>query len=154
MVYFVQAIEGGPIKIGTTANLDVRLKTLESIYGRPLAVLAIMEGGHDVEREIHARFNAHRFGRTEQFRPASELMAFIGRPLLACAGDVIEMPVRANSKTLFAVKGSEEWFEWLKQYADFAGVSMMSAIDLALKDKARRDGFPEAMPKRIARASE
>lgn len=56
-------------------------------------------------------------------------------------------------KTLFAVKGSDAWFGWLKRYADFAGVSAMSAIDLALKDKARRDGFAEPMPKRIGKAS-
>jgi hypothetical protein len=62
-------------------------------------------------------------------------------------------PGPKGPKTLFAVKGSEEWFDWLKRYADFAGVSAMTAIDLALKDKARRDGFSEPMPKRIGRAS-
>jgi len=29
----------------------------------------------------------------------------------------------------------------------------MTAIDLALKDKARRDGFPEPMPKRFGKGS-
>jgi hypothetical protein len=58
-----------------------------------------------------------------------------------------------GQKTLFAVKGSDEWFDWLKRYADSVGVSAMVAIDLALKDKAKRDGFPEPMPKRIGSAS-
>jgi hypothetical protein len=56
-----------------------------------LAVLATMPGNLDDEREIHARFDQLRFGRTEQFRPAPDLMAFVGRPLLVDANpDAVE----------------------------------------------------------------
>jgi hypothetical protein len=89
LIYFLQAVTGGPVKIGTAVNVDRRLAQLESHYGQPLAVLATMEGGPDEEREIHARFAHLRFERQgrrgrrpEQFRPAAELMEFIGRPLL------------------------------------------------------------------------
>jgi hypothetical protein len=56
-------------------------------------------------------------------------------------------------KTLFAVKGTDAWFEWLKEYAEFASVSAMSAIDLALKGQAKRDGFDKPMPRRIGKAT-
>lgn len=56
-----------------------------------------------------------------------------------------------GQKTLFAVKGDEDWYEWLKQYADHVGVSAMVAIDLALKGQAKRDGFADPMPKRVKR---
>ena len=69
-------------------------------------------------------------------------------------GTMAKKKAPAAPKTLFAVKGTEEWFGWLKRYADHVGVPAMSAIDLALKDKAKRDGFAEAMPKRIGRVAE
>ena len=82
MIYFMQPTTGGPVKIGHTADVDARHRQLESHYGQPLAILATIDGGRDEERELHQRFGHLRFGRTEQFRPGSALMAFIGRPLL------------------------------------------------------------------------
>jgi hypothetical protein len=82
VIYFMQATDGGPVKIGHSADVPTRVRQLASHYRKPLAVLATMDGDREEEAEIHARFAHLRFGRTEQFRPASELMAFIGRPLL------------------------------------------------------------------------
>lgn len=91
MIYFVQPVDGGPIKIGTTINLESRIRSLERHYGRKLAVLATMDGSYDEEKAIHDRFSHLRFGRTELFRPAFDLLEFIGRPLLACANpDTVE----------------------------------------------------------------
>jgi hypothetical protein len=81
-IYFAQPTDGGPIKIGTTGDVESRLRQLETHYGRPMALLATMPGGRDEERAIHEQFAHLRFGRTEQFRPAPDLLAFIGRPLL------------------------------------------------------------------------
>lgn len=80
MIYFVQPVDGGPVKIGTTENLDARLKKLEASYGCRLVVLSTTAGGRREEAEIHARFSHLRFGRTEQFKPESDLMEFIGLP--------------------------------------------------------------------------
>ncbi len=85
MVYFMQATEGGPVKIGHSADVDRRRTTLEGFYGKELAVLATLPGGRKEERQIHSRFAHLRIGRTEQFRPAIDLMEFIGRPLLVGA---------------------------------------------------------------------
>jgi hypothetical protein len=54
-------------------------------------------------------------------------------------------------KTLIALKGEPVWLEWLNAYADHLGISATTAIDLALRDQAKRDGFTEPMPKRFAR---
>lgn len=91
MIYFVQAVDGGPVKIGYSADVPLRVRQLEAHYRKPLAILATMPGGREQEAEIHARFDHLRFkssarGRhPEQFRPAPDLMAFIGRPLLVSA---------------------------------------------------------------------
>ena len=81
----MQATDGGPVEIGCSVDVDRRREQLEATYGKPLALLHSMPGGRDEERAIHRRFARHRLGRTERFRPATELMEFIGRPLLACA---------------------------------------------------------------------
>jgi hypothetical protein len=91
VIYFAQSIEGGPVKIGATDDVARRLGQLEAHYGRPLALLATLPGGRDEEAEIHERFAHLRLGRTEQFRPAAELMKFINRPLLVGANpDAVE----------------------------------------------------------------
>lgn len=91
MIYFLQPVDGGPVKIGQSIDVDARRVQLESHYGTPLALLATMPGGRNEEREIHERFAHLRFKRTEQFRPAADLMAFIGRPLLVDANpDAVE----------------------------------------------------------------
>ena len=54
-------------------------------------------------------------------------------------------------KTLFAVKGRETWYEWLRGYAEFAGLNMMTVIDVALREQAKRDGYGKPMPKRMGK---
>jgi hypothetical protein len=71
----------GSIKIGYTGNtVKVRLDQLEYGYGFELSLLATMPGDPEREREIHDQFASLRLGRTEQFRPGPDLMAFIGQP--------------------------------------------------------------------------
>jgi hypothetical protein len=101
MIYFAQSTDGGPIKIGTTADVESRLRQLEAHYGRPLALLATMPGGRDEERAIHRRFALLRFGRTEQFRPAPDLLAFIGRPLLVDPNHETVEVIHVQSKGRF-----------------------------------------------------
>ncbi len=129
MIYFAQDLDGGPVKIGCTDNLPVRLKQLEAHYGRPLALLGTMEGGPHEERAIHGRFAHLRFGRTERFRPAGDLMDFIGRPLLvgpnpeaveAMPAQSLAMQVRNGRVGRLLVAGNREssspgigeWVEW------------------------------------------
>lgn len=90
MIYFAR-LSTGAIKIGFSDNVDRRLGSLKGIYGDELTLLHTMEGDRQTEREIHERFSDLRFGKTEQFRPAAELMEFMGKPLLVSANpDTIE----------------------------------------------------------------
>ena len=75
-VYFVQAGEAGPIKIGFARDVYRRLNKLRSDSPLPLVLLAMTPGDQLYERELHERFHAHRQHR-EWFGPAPELLDFI-----------------------------------------------------------------------------
>lgn len=154
----MQPTEGGPVKIGFTDNLAARHKQLESHYGRPLAILTTMPGDMGREAEIHARFAHLRYDapdrrgrRLEQFRPAAELMEFIGRPLLVDLNpDTVEAlkpsdPVR---KVVFQMKGSEEWKGWLDDLAKQLRMPTSAVVDNALVMYAKAQGFNREAPER------
>lgn len=149
-VYFVQPVDGGPIKIGHSVNVPTRLKELETIYARPLALLATIPGGRDEERAIHERFSALRFGKTEQFRPESDLLAFIGCPLFVSAVPVVEPMESKDTRkpVVLVVRGAPEWAEWLSRLAEHCRASASELADDALVAYAKLQGFTEKPPKR------
>lgn len=78
--------------------------------------------------------------------------------LLECPVDMAKNKARQPEpepdepiKTLFAVKGRPVWFDWLREYAEFLGMPTTTTFDLALREQAKRDGFPKPMPKRMSR---
>jgi hypothetical protein len=149
MIYFLQPTDGGPIKIGFSDNVDARVRQLEWHYGRPLALLGTMEGGREEETEIHSRFAHLRLGRTEQFRPASELLAFIGRPLLIGANpDAVEMMDAEAKAMAIQVRGSDAWKAWAEELAQFDTRPVAALVDRALRRYAREIGFPKEAPER------
>lgn len=83
-LYFIQAINGGPIKIGRTVDLTGRLKALQSSSPTPLVMLfALQETPSMTERSVHqkmARFHSHG----EWFNPRPDLLAYIDG--LRCKG--------------------------------------------------------------------
>lgn len=148
MVYFIQAVDGGPIKIGYSKDVEARRRMLESAYKRPLAVLATMPGGRKEEAEVHDRFSHLRFGRTEQFRPNAELLEFIGRPLLVSANAKSVEVMPSKDLVAFQVRASEEYKAVLVRLAKFDGKSIASLADHAIRLYLRSIGFPEVLPKR------
>jgi hypothetical protein len=72
--YFVQAGGDGPIKIGSTNNLVVRLRTLCAMSPVPLKLLRIVPS--DVEEACHVRFGAFRL-HGEWFAPSIVILEFI-----------------------------------------------------------------------------
>jgi hypothetical protein len=58
-------------------------------------------------------------------------------------------PTREAQRTLISLKGDPAWLDWLKGYADSLGIQATTAIDLALREQAKRDGFGKPMPKRL-----
>jgi hypothetical protein len=149
MIYFLQPTDGGTIKIGYTVNnVDSRRKQLETYYKQPLAILATIPGGRAREREIHEQFAEHRLGRTEQFRPDPEIMAFIGRPLLVDPNPAaVEMMSPSGKNISFRVSG--EYSEWLERLAKRHRTTLAGLIDRAIAEWAESQGFDEPPPERM-----
>jgi hypothetical protein len=148
MIYFMQPTDGGPIKIGFTNNLDQRRHDLEATFKRPLAILATMKGGRPEEAAIHGRFAHLRIGRTEQFRPAADLMNFIGRPLLVGQNpDTVEAMGDHRKPLVVQMRGSPEWKTWVEDLAAKEGLSPTHLVARAVTLFARENGYPSP-PKR------
>lgn len=90
MVYFVQCLENGLIKIGFT-DKPVRYRMLEIAYAKgdvgpwTLRLLGLVAGSLADEQALHDRFTSSRAAanifppfRGECFEPTSELLAYIG----------------------------------------------------------------------------
>lgn len=75
-VYFIQAGDAGPIKIGFSSKVDIRIDALQKANAEKLNLLATISGTLIMEAELHQRFAEHRI-RGEWFRPAAELLAAI-----------------------------------------------------------------------------
>lgn len=59
-VYFIQDTRRGTVKIGTTTDVQARLRTLQTGNGAPLRLLGTFTGGYAEETAIHAQLSAHR----------------------------------------------------------------------------------------------
>lgn len=148
MIYFLQPVDGGPVKIGFSDNLEARRIALELHYGRQLSVLATLPGGREEEKAIHERFAHLRLGRTEQFRPAPDLMEFINRPLLVDANpDVIEA-IESVAPQPVSIRCSVIWKNWLTRLAAFRRLKATDVIDQVLVEYAEKHGFKEEAPPR------
>ena len=75
-VYFIQAGEGGSIKIGTSTHPKKRLRGLQTSHDTELRLLAAIEGGEKLEAELHERL-APWHVRGEWFRPSPEVLAVV-----------------------------------------------------------------------------
>lgn len=75
-VYFIQAGEGGPIKIGaTTSDPWSRMASFQGMHFAELRMLGVAPGRFAEEKEIQVRFVRHWLGG-EWFRPDPEILAF------------------------------------------------------------------------------
>lgn len=78
MIYFVERLDdpAGPIKIGCTRNLPVRLKYLRASYGCRMRPLGVLPGSYEAEVELHDQFwHLHAF--YEWFHRGPDLMSYI-----------------------------------------------------------------------------
>ena len=75
-IYFVQAEDGGLIKIGWSIDCEHRLRDMQ--IGSPvrLKLLVIVPGNRKRERQLHQHW-AHLRAHGEWFRPAPELLESI-----------------------------------------------------------------------------
>lgn len=98
-VYFIQQDEDGPIKIGTSKGVKLRLSQLQNANpSHRLRLLAAVPGGPNEETTLHKRFaHARIIGVVgEWFRPTPDLCVFIteigAHPL-----DVAANPTETNA---------------------------------------------------------
>lgn len=141
MIYFAQASDGGPVKIGFSSNVNSRIRQLEFIYRRPLSLLATMPGDRVREREIHDRFTHLRMGRTEQFHPGPDLMEFIGRPLFVNASPVEPMAVASDRVVIIHLKGSRAFVDWLEEVHQKSHIAKATIMRIALAEWAAQNGI-------------
>lgn len=76
-VYFVQAGEGGRIKIGTSRNVQNRMVKMQTDTPIDLRLLAVFHGDAQREAEIHALLRSHH-AIGEWFEPHIDVLEFIG----------------------------------------------------------------------------
>jgi hypothetical protein len=72
LVYLLR--NGNRIKIGTTTELKRRIRTLAL---RPENVVLLLDGGQQLERELHCKFAGLRIGNTEWFAYDGPLIDFV-----------------------------------------------------------------------------
>jgi hypothetical protein len=143
VVYFIQGVEGGLIKIGHTIQLVVRFKQLEDETGRKLTVLGILEGNRVKERELHVLFADDRV-EGEWFRPSEALLTLIREQAQPWDG-TDEEPMRS----LIALKGTDEFEVWLDGLVERTRFGTRSLLmKNAIREYAERHDFKKPMPKR------
>lgn len=77
MIYFIQAGNNGPIKIGQTDNnIEERIKQLQIGCPYELRLLWLHKSDHYKEQEIHKEFSSERI-RGEWFHPSRKIFDFI-----------------------------------------------------------------------------
>lgn len=76
VVYFAQERSSGAIKIGTSTQVDKRIRTLEKMWRSEIALVATVAGAFRVEAWMHDRFKELHIGH-EWFRPEPELLNYI-----------------------------------------------------------------------------
>jgi hypothetical protein len=105
VVYFVQAIIGGPIKIGWTGyyRLKGRLTGLQNGNPERLCVRALVLGGRNVEAALHIEFADLRL-EGEWFRNHDRL-ARIARAVSSDGRDYMEEPESSYSEVAFSGRG-------------------------------------------------
>lgn len=75
-VYFVQGVDGGPIKIGTSRDVEDRVRTLQCASPVRLRVVGVVAGGAHLEATLHQRLAKHRL-HGEWFAAVPEVLAAI-----------------------------------------------------------------------------
>ena len=75
-VYFLLDKSNGAVKIGTTTNPNKRLKTIQCGHSQPLEILKVVEGGYELEAELHKKFVDYKI-LGEWFKVHKNLTSYI-----------------------------------------------------------------------------
>lgn len=73
IIYFVQAGKDGPIKIGKTKDLTLRMSALQVYNHQPLELLTFVVAPGELEQQLHAYLNEYCI-RGEWFEAKGEVL--------------------------------------------------------------------------------
>lgn len=136
MIYFVQATNGGPIKIGTTIRLSERLQALAREAGEDLKVVAVTQGSFPEESSLHRRF-AHLRVVNEWFEPGDDLLGFIVESCQPWDGTDETEPTKT-------VRIALSVYEGVVQVAGMRKMELGAYLSEALRPVIERDRKAEA----------
>lgn len=149
VVYFLKNSDTGRIKIGFSDNLRRRLMSLGNEGNFEPELLGIVEGGRDVERQLHNQFRQYRYAN-EWFDPGPELLEYIRantqKPAVYLGQDYIAGPGRDSFKAKHGEEGvsfkmliTESQHTFLKMAAERDGVSIAEYIRKLIHRDITRD---------------
>ena len=72
-IYFIQGVEGGPVKIGISTSVKSRMKQIQAFSPVKLHLIACVRGTYQDEVVFHRRFKECRL-HGEWFEPVDELI--------------------------------------------------------------------------------
>lgn len=76
-IYFLQCCSSGNVKIGISADMDKRLRTLRNHNSTKLKLVAVIRGEENMEQHFHSMFAGDRIGTGEWFAPSPGLLQLI-----------------------------------------------------------------------------
>ena len=82
MVYFIQAGENGPIKIGASSVPEMHLDRLQQGNHEELRLIAVIPGERSLEKKVRADLKAFELGR-KWFHATDEVLNYIEKIRLA-----------------------------------------------------------------------
>ena len=148
MIYFIRVGENGKIEIGTTLCLTTRLKQHESDFRCDLIVLGVMDGGREMESQVHRQFSHLRCSGRELFNGTEELLLYIEKRCRM--PDLFDgLHERTGTRT-GADPGSKitriqgRILSMARFIASARGVSVCSYLSSILEDKVESDFLDEA----------
>ncbi len=74
-IYFIQSGDG-PIKIGFSTNIELRLSAIRNWHPYKLTILKLLDGDYEDEHAIHKKFK-HVKLTGEWYNPSEDLLKFI-----------------------------------------------------------------------------
>lgn len=75
-VYFIQPVDGGPVKIGKSEDPRKRLREIQTGHPAKLQIVGLIDGDESLERELHRKF-AHLRLEGEWFALENDLLEYI-----------------------------------------------------------------------------
>lgn len=99
VVYFIQSVGGGPVKIGWSKQVTSRLRGLQTGHAERLTILAVLPATKETERSIHRALPSHRL-HGEWFAPSVEVLALVEwakNPIGPPPTDIVALRPRARA---------------------------------------------------------